>query len=67
LESLRKPIVLIGLIAVAVILVLVGLYFQFNPSMHNAAHVVSYKAIACWAAAVAALIGASFARPRGAA
>jgi uncharacterized membrane protein len=66
LDSIRKPIVLIGLIVVAVVLVLVGLYFQFNPAMHNAAHVVSYKAIACWAAAVAALVAASFARPRSA-
>jgi hypothetical protein len=62
LDSLRKPIVLIGLIALAVVLVLVGVYYQVTS--HNPAHPVSYHAIAFWAGAVAALIAASFARPR---
>jgi hypothetical protein len=62
--TLKSPLVMIALIAVAVLLVLAGIYIQLSPSMHNSAHVVSYKAIGCWAGAVAALIGASFARPR---
>jgi hypothetical protein len=60
--SLRSPIVLIGLIALALVLTLIGIYFQISP--HNPAHPVSYHAVAFWAAAVAALIAASFARPR---
>lgn len=62
--SLRSPIVLVGLLVLAVLLVLVGLFIQLNPSLHDPAHAISRKAIFCWAAAVAALIGASFARPR---
>ncbi len=64
MDSLRKPIVLIGLIVLAVILVIVGLYIQLSPGLHSASHAVSFKAIACWAAALACLIAASFARPR---
>lgn len=60
--SFRSPLVLIGLIVLAVIFVIVGVYFQV--SAHNPAHPVSYHAIAFWAAAGAALIAASFARPR---
>jgi hypothetical protein len=61
--SLRSPIVLIALIALAVVLALVGVYFQLSPSK-NPAHPISYHAVAFWAAAVAALIAASFARSR---
>ena len=57
----RSPIVLIGLIVIAVVCVVVGVFYQLGP--HNASHPVSYHAIAFWAAAVAALIAASFARP----
>jgi branched-subunit amino acid permease len=64
--SLRSPIVLIGLLVVAVVLVLVGLLIQLNPSLHDPAHAISRKAVVCWAAAAAALVGASFARPRSA-
>jgi hypothetical protein len=53
---------MIGAVVVAVVLAVIGVYFQL--SAHNPAHPVSYKAIACWAAAVAALVGASFLRPR---
>ncbi|MDP9325733.1 MAG: YdgA family protein [Candidatus Dormibacteraeota bacterium] len=59
---MRKPVVLIGLIVLAVVLALVGVYYQVTT--HNPGHPVSYHAIAFWAAAVAALIAASFARPR---
>jgi hypothetical protein len=62
LESLRKPIVMIGLVVLAAVLVVVGIYYQV--SSHNPAHPVSYHSIAFWAAAVASLIAASFARPR---
>lgn len=60
--SLRSPVVLIGLVVLAVILAVVGVYYQV--SVHNPDHPVSYHAIAFWAAAVASLIAASFARPR---
>lgn len=53
---------MIGLVVVAAVLVVVGIYYQV--SSHNPAHPVSYHAIAFWAAAVASLIAASFARPR---
>lgn len=62
--TLRSPLVMIGLIALAVLLLVIGIYIQVSPSLHSSAHAVSYKAIGCWAGAVAALIGASFARPR---
>ena len=60
--NLRSPAGVIGAIVVAAVLALIGVYFQL--SAHNPAHPVSYKALAFWAAAVAALIGASFLRPR---
>ena len=60
--NLRSPLGMIGAVVLAVVLALIGVYFQL--SSHNPAHPVSYKAIACWAAAVAALVGASFLRPR---
>jgi hypothetical protein len=53
---------MIGAVVLAVVLAVIGVYFQL--SAHNPAHPISYKAIACWAAAVAALVGASFLRPR---
>jgi hypothetical protein len=52
---------MIGAVVVAVILALIGVYYQLAP--HNSAHAVSYHAVAFWAAAVAALIAASFLRP----
>jgi hypothetical protein len=57
----RSPIVLIGLIVAAAICAVVGVLYQVGA--HNPTHPVSYHAIAFWAAAVAALIAASFARP----
>ena len=62
MDNLRSPLAMIGAIVVAVILAVVGVYFQLSP--HTSTHVVSYHALAFWAAAVAALIGASFLRPR---
>jgi hypothetical protein len=60
--NLRSPMGMIGAVVVAVVLAVAGVYFQLGA--HNPSHPVSYKAIACWAAAVAALIAASFLRPR---
>lgn len=60
--KLRSPLGVIVAIVVAVILAVIGVYYQL--SAHNPAHPVSYHALAFWAAAVAALIGASFLRPR---
>jgi hypothetical protein len=51
---------MLGAVVVAVILAVLGVYFQLS---HTSGHAVSYKAIAVWAAAVAALIAASFLRP----
>ena len=53
---------MIGAVVLAVVLALVGVYYQLSP--HTSTHVVSYHALAFWAAAVAALIGASFLRPK---
>jgi cell division protein FtsN len=61
MQNLRSPMAMIGAIVVAVILAVIGVYYQISP--HNSAHAVSYHALAFWAAAVAALIGASFLRP----
>jgi uncharacterized membrane protein len=58
----RSPIGVIGAVVVAVIFAVIGVYYQL--SAHNPSHPVSYHALAFWAAAVAALIGASFLRPR---
>lgn len=60
--SMRSPMGMIGAVVLAVVLAVIGVYFQL--SVHNPSHPVSYKAIACWAAAVAALVAASFLRPR---
>ena len=59
---MRSPLAMIGAIVVAVLLALLGLYFELTPHRH----VVSYKALAVWGVAVVFLIGASFARPRAA-
>jgi hypothetical protein len=47
-------------VVAAVVLIVIGVYFQLT---HTSGHVISYKALAVWAAAVAALIAASFLRP----
>ena len=60
--KLRSPIGVIGAVVVAVIFAVIGVYYQLGA--HNPSHPVSYHALAFWAAAVAALIGASFLRPR---
>ena len=57
--SLRSPMGVIGAVVVAVLLVVLGVYFQLTP--HH--HAVSYKALAVWGAAVVCLVGASFLRP----
>ena len=62
MEKLRSPMGMIGAIVVAALLAIVGVYYQV--SSHNPDHPVSYHALAFWAAAIAALIGASFLRPR---
>jgi len=51
-----------GAIVLAVVLALVGVWFQVHS--HNPAHPVSFHAIAFWACALVALVGASFARPQ---
>jgi hypothetical protein len=53
---------MLGAVVAAVILAVIGVYYQLSP--HTSTHAVSYHALAFWAAAVAALIGASFLRPR---
>lgn len=60
--KLRSPLGVIGAIVVAAILGVIGVYYQL--SAHNPAHPVSYHALAFWAAALVALVGASFLRPR---
>jgi len=62
LNSLRSPAVMAGAIVLAVVLALVGVWFQVHS--HNPAHPVSFHAIAFWACALVALVGASFARPQ---
>ncbi len=62
MQNLRTPLAMIGAVVVAVILALIGVYYQLSP--HTSSHAVSYHALAFWAAAVAALIAASFLRPR---
>jgi hypothetical protein len=52
---------MLGAFVVAVILALIGVYYQLSP--HTSTHAVSYHALAFWAAAAAALIAASFLRP----
>ncbi len=52
---------MLGAVVVAVILAMIGVYYQISP--HTSTHAVSYHALAFWAAAVAALIAASFLRP----
>jgi hypothetical protein len=52
---------MLGAVVVAVILALIGVYYQISP--HTSTHAVSYHALAFWAAAVAALIASSFLRP----
>jgi hypothetical protein len=61
MQNLRSPLAMIGAIVLAVIFAVIGVYYQLSP--HNSAHAVSYHALAFWAAAVAALIAASFLRP----
>ena len=51
---------MLGAVVVAVILALIGVYYQLSP--HTSTHAVSYHALAFWAAAAAALIAASFLR-----
>jgi uncharacterized membrane protein len=53
---------MLGAVVAAVILAVIGVYYQLSP--HTSTHAVSYHALAFWAAAIAALIGASFLRPR---
>ncbi|HXA42213.1 MAG TPA: hypothetical protein VNV65_04770 [Candidatus Solibacter sp.] len=62
MDNLRSPLAMIGAIVLAVVLAVIGVYYQVSP--HTSTHAVSYHALAFWAAAVAALIGASFLRPR---
>ncbi len=52
---------MLGAVVLAVILAVIGVYYQLSP--HTSTHAVSYHALAFWAAAIAALIGASFLRP----
>ena len=61
--QLRSPMTVILLVVAAAILILVGIAYQlgvFGPLKHA----ISYHAIAFWAAAIACLVAASFARPR---
>jgi hypothetical protein len=63
----RGPAAMIGAVAAAVVLVVLGILIQIGAlaSILGANHhTVSTKAIACWGLAVVALIGASFLRPR---
>jgi len=60
--KLRSPITMLGAVVLAVILAVIGVYYQLSP--HTSTHAVSYHALAFWAAAIAALIGASFLRPK---
>jgi uncharacterized membrane protein len=53
---------MLGAVVAAVILAVIGVYYQLSP--HTSTHAVSYHALAFWAAAIAALIGASFLRPK---
>jgi hypothetical protein len=53
---------MLGTVVAAVILAVIGVYYQLSP--HTSTHAVSYHALAFWAAAIAALIGASFLRPK---
>jgi hypothetical protein len=60
---MRSPIVLLGLVVAAVVLLVLGIAFQlgmFIPKHHT----ISNHAILAWVLAVACLVGASFARPR---
>jgi hypothetical protein len=52
---------MLGAIVLAVVFVIVGVYYQLQPDKH---HAVSYHAILFWGLAVVALIAASFARPQ---
>ena len=62
MDNLRSPLAMIGAIVVAVVLAVVGVLYELRP--HTPGHPVSYHALAFWAAAVAALIAASFLRPK---
>jgi len=61
MQNFRSPLAMIGAVVLAVVLAVAGVYYQLTN--HNPAHVVSYHALAFWAAAVVALIAASFLRP----
>lgn len=60
---MRGPLAMIGLVALAVVLVVLGVLFQlgmFFPKHHT----ISNHAILAWVLAAASLVAASFARPR---
>gem|GEM_PF-2229836 len=59
----RSPIMLLGLVVAAVILVVMGVAFQLGMFFPKH-HAISNHAILAWILAVACLVGASFARPQ---
>lgn len=60
---MRSPIMLLGLVVAAVILVIMGVAFQLGMFFPKH-HAISNHAILAWILAVACLVGASFARPQ---
>jgi hypothetical protein len=60
---MRNPMVLLGLLVAAVVLVVLGVAFQLGMFFPKH-HAISNHAILAWVLAVACLIGASFARPQ---
>jgi hypothetical protein len=59
----RSPIMLLGLVVAAVILVIMGVAFQLGMFFPKH-HAISNHAILAWILAIACLVGASFARPQ---
>ena len=60
---MRNPMVMLGLVVAAVLLLVLGVAFQlgmFIPKHHT----ISNHAILSWVLAAACLVGASFARPQ---
>ena len=60
---MRSPMAMISLVVLAVLLIVLGVAFQlgmFFPKHHT----ISNHAVLAWVLAGAALVGASFARPR---
>ena len=60
---MRSPIVLLGLVVAAIVLVILGVSFQLGMFFPKH-HAISNHAILAWVLAIACLVGASFARPQ---